>query len=116
MESAGASPETAVELIIRMGGLVVQASALFAAAVAAGEPEAWRGALDPEEWRAVLANATDSLTEAAAALRAKEAPAGAFASARTAGEADGYDRGLEAGRRERRARAGHLALVHRAAG
>jgi flagellar biosynthesis/type III secretory pathway protein FliH len=120
MESVVSSPETALDLIGKVGALVSQASALLAAVTAGGQPEAWHPALSPEEWAAVLSNTADSLMEASAALRAKGIAAGAFARARQAGDADGYERGLEDGRREgqagRRARARHVALVHRAAG
>jgi hypothetical protein len=117
MQSVVSSPESALDLIARVGGLISQASALLAATMAAGQPEAWQSALSPEEWRAALANVHDGLMEASAALRAKDVAAGALARARGAGEADGYERGLEDGRRQRRrARAGHLAVVDRAAG
>jgi len=118
MESVSASPDTAVELIMRTGAKAEEASALAARAMECP---------DLEELRAALANVHDGLTEAAAALRAKEVSASVLALAREAGEAEGeergyergYERGLEDGRREgqaaRRSRA-RLALVHREAG
>lgn len=115
MEPVGACPDTALELVISVGGLVSQASALVAAVMAAGEPDARRPALDAEEWRAALSNVTDALMETAAALRNKEIPLGAFAAARRAGAAEGYERGLADGRREgqagRRPRARHLSVA-----
>ena len=111
MQSVGASPETtAAELIARVGELCARATSLAAGALAAAEPETLCAA---------LSNVADGLMEASAALRAMELTAEVLARARRAGEAEGYERGLEDGRREghagRRAKARHLALIARAA-
>ncbi|HXJ26564.1 MAG TPA: hypothetical protein VNH17_12725 [Streptosporangiaceae bacterium] len=94
MESIGASPETALELIAKVGELASQASALVAAAMTAPDTAALTGALGA---------VADALGEAAAALRTKKLAADVLLSARRAGEADGYEQGTAAApKRDRR--------------
>lgn len=111
MESVAASPETAMELIRQASALCKQAIEVNERAIALVSGLVMSPEL--ETLRAALSNVHDGLTENGAAVRAKEVPVGAFARARRAGEEEGFERGFEQGRR---ARSGHLALVHRAAG
>jgi hypothetical protein len=106
MQSIAASPESAIDLIMKVGEITAEASALVAGALTCPELEVLRAA---------LGNLADGLMEAAAALRAKEVSAHVLILAREAGETGEYERGREDGRREgyagRRGRSRHLALA-----